>query len=37
MHKFLRAVGFSDIRKKDLDMVLQDNVEHPEIMKIAKD
>ena len=37
MHKFLRAVGFSDIRKKDLDMVLQDIVEHPEIMKIAKD
>ena len=37
MHKFLRAIGFSDIRKKDLDMILQEIIEHPEIMRVTKD
>ena len=37
MHKFLRAVGFSDIRKKDLDIILEEVVEHPEIMRVTKD
>ena len=35
MHKFLRAVGFSNIRKKDLEIILL--VEHPEIMKVTRD
>lgn len=37
MHKFLRAVGFTDIRKKDLDIILEEIIEHPEIMRITKD
>lgn len=37
MHKFLRSIGFSDIRKRDLEMVLQEIVDRPEIMKITKD
>ena len=37
MHKFLRAVGFSNIRKKDLEIILEEIVEHPEIMRITKD
>ena len=37
MHKFLRAIGFSDIRKKDLDIILEEVIEHPEIMRVTKD
>ena len=37
MHKFLRAIGFSNIRKKDLEIILNDIVEHPEIMKATRD
>lgn len=37
MHKFLRTIGFSNIGKKDLEMILQKITECPEMMKIAKD
>lgn len=37
MHKFLRSIGFSDIRKKDLEIILQEIVDCPELMKITKD
>ena len=37
MHKFLRAIGFSDITKKDLEMILDEVITRPEIMKITKD
>ena len=37
MHKFLRAIGFSNIRKKDLDIIIEEIIEHPELMKITKD
>lgn len=37
MHKFLRAVGFSDIRKKDLEIILEDLIECPEVMKVTRD
>ena len=37
MHKFLRAIGFSNIRKKDLEIILDEIIEHPEMMKITKD
>lgn len=37
MHKFLRAVGFSNIRKKDLEFITEEIMEHPEIMKVTKD
>lgn len=37
MHKFLRAIGFSDIRKKDLEIIIDEIIEHPEVMKVTKD
>ena len=37
MHKFLRAIGFSDFRKKDLEIVINDIIERPEIMKVTID
>ena len=37
MHKFLRAIGFSDIRKKDLEMIINEIIECPEYMKVTKD
>ena len=37
MHKFLRAIGFSDFRKKDLEIVIEDIINKPEIMRVAKD
>lgn len=37
MHKFLRAIGFSDIRKKDLEMIIDEIIEHPEVMKVTRD
>lgn len=37
MHKFLRSIGFSDIRKKDMELVLRELAEHPEVMKLTKD
>ena len=35
MHKYLRAVGFSDIRRKDLDMILDEVIDHPDSMKMV--
>lgn len=37
MHKFLRSIGFSNIRKKELEAILKGIVERPEVMKTAKD
>lgn len=37
MHKFLRAVGFSEIRKRDLESIIQDIIERPERMKVTRD
>ena len=37
MHKFLRAIGFSNIKKKDLEIIIQEIVDRPGTMKIAKD
>lgn len=37
MHKFLRTVGFSDIRKRDLEIILSDIIERPDVMKVTKD
>lgn len=37
MHKFLRAVGFSKIRKKDLEIITEEIIEHPELMRMTKD
>lgn len=37
MHKFLRAVGFSDITKKDLEIIIKDIVDRPDVLKVTKD
>ncbi len=37
MHKYLRAVGFSDLRKKDLEIIIEEIIQHPETMKVTKD
>jgi hypothetical protein len=37
VHKFLRTVGFSDVRKKDLEIVLQDIIDNPDVMKVTRD
>lgn len=37
VHKFLRAIGFSDIRKKDLELIIDEIIEHPEVMKVTRD
>lgn len=37
MHKFLRAIGFSNIRKKDIEMILDEVIENPETMRVTKD
>lgn len=37
MHKFLRAIGFSDIRKKDLELILNEIIRKPDIIKVTKE
>ncbi len=37
MHKFLRAIGFSNITKKDLEAIIKEIIECPEMMKVTKD
>ena len=37
MHKFLRSIGFSDIRKNDLKMILEETIERPNTVKMTKD
>ena len=37
MHRFLKAVGFSDIQKRDLELILNEIIEHPDSMKVTKD
>ena len=37
VHKFLRAIGFSEIRKKDLEIIIDEIIEHPEMMKVTRD
>jgi hypothetical protein len=37
MHKFLRTVGFSDIRKRDLEIILKEVIDRPELIKVARD
>ena len=37
MHNFLRAIGFSDITKKDLDILIEEIKERPELMKVTTD
>lgn len=37
MHKFLNAVGFSNITKKDLEILIEEIKDRPEIMKVTTD
>ena len=37
MHKFLRAVGFSDITKEELQVIFNKIIEHPTVQKSAQD
>lgn len=37
MHKFLRAVGFSNLTKKDLEIITEEIVEKPDLIKVTRD
>jgi len=37
VHKFLRAIGFSNIKKKDLEIILDEVVKQPEFMRVTRD
>ena len=37
MHQFLRAIGFSDITKKQLNKVINNIIDKPEKLKVTKD
>ena len=37
MHSYLRAIGFGDMSKKEIDALLQDCIEHPDGMEITSD
>lgn len=37
VHKFLRAIGFSNIKKKDLEIITEQIIEKPDLMKVTRD
>ena len=37
MHKFLRAVGFSEIKKEELNTIFEKILEDPSFQKITED
>lgn len=37
MHKFLRAIGFSELKKEEMKKIFQQIIEHPTVRKIATD
>lgn len=37
MHKYLRAIGFSDIKKEELEQIFKEIIEHPTVQKVAED
>ena len=37
MNKLLRTVGFSDIMKKDLEIIIHDIVDRPDVLKVTRD
>ena len=37
MHKFLRAIGFSEITKKELDQLMGQIIERTMLQKVAQD
>ena len=37
MHKFLRAVGFSNLKKKDLEIITEEIIDKPDVIKVTRD
>lgn len=37
MHKFLRAVGFSNLKKKDLEIITEEIIDKPDLIKVTRD
>ena len=38
MHRFLRAIGFSEFKdKRQLDRIIKDIIKHPDVEKLALD
>ena len=37
MHKFLEAIGFSELKKRDLEIIIEDIIERPQMMRVTKD
>ena len=37
MHKFLRAIGFSDFKKKDLEIIIKEIIDKPQVSRVVKD
>lgn len=37
MHKFLKAIGFSNIKKKDLEIIKDEIIERPDFVKVTRD
>ena len=37
MHKFLRAIGFSNLKKKDLEIIIEEIIEKPDLIKMTRD
>ena len=37
MHKFLRAIGFSSIKKEELEDIFKKMIERPMLQKVAED
>lgn len=37
MHKFLRAIGFSNFKKKDLEIVIKEIIDKPQVSRVVKD
>ncbi len=37
MHKFLRAIGFSNLKKKDLEIITEEIIEKPDLIKVTRD
>ena len=37
MHKFLKSIGFSDFKKKDLEIILNEIIARPQMVKVTRD
>ena len=37
MHSFLKSIGFSDVKRKDLEIIIREVVEHPDQIQVAVD